>query len=660
LQGKNHLSYFYDTEEEYKSLLSSLLSNLKSNEKAIFLSEKFPKNRLLTPEEVVNLMKEELDLAIIEGYESYYFIINPISLENILEYEAEINQFLIGNGRCYVACYFNINRLDKFSIIEILQSHPMANFKGKSYESDYYIPSDKMKGENSNRIILEHYIDLIREKEILSKKVGKSLLLEKVLRMLIECNQMIVRANDEDELINNILKSLVKTGGYSKAKIGIVKDREYLWREETSKEEYKSYLSFTLKFQEEVIGVLEVYTLESSGFTEEEKKIFSDLADDISFSITSLRLQKLQREMELALRISEERYRTIFENAPVALMEEDFSGIKTYIDSLIEQGINDLEAYLDNHLEEVLEHLKAIRIIDMNDTAVKLYGANSKEDLDILDKVIKGESSNIGKKLFLDISQGDKIFENENINYTLTGERKIVYVRSFICPGYEETLSNVITAVVDVTRYRNLETELKESIERVKRTFSQTIDVLSYVIEAKDPYTVGHQKRVAKLACRIAEEMGLDRERIDDIRIASMLHDIGKIVIPGDILNKPWKLTQVEFEFIKVHPKSGYDILKNMELFSFIALIVLQHHERLDGSGYPQGLKDDEILLEAKILAVADVVEAMTSHRPYRSALSIDTALEEIIKNKGRLYEEKVVETCIKLFKEKGFNFEDG
>jgi HD-GYP domain-containing protein (c-di-GMP phosphodiesterase class II) len=176
-------------------------------------------------------------------------------------------------------------------------------------------------------------------------------------------------------------------------------------------------------------------------------------------------------------------------------------------------------------------------------------------------------------------------------------------------------------------------------------------------IEARDPYTSGHQTKVSRLARAIAQDMALSSDTVDNIRIAGSIHDIGKISVPAEILSKPGKLTDVEFSLIKLHPQTGYDILKNAELPYPIAEIILQHHERLDGSGYPQGLKNDQILLESQIIMVADVVEAMASHRPYRPALGVDAALEEIAKNRGVLYDEKVVEACLRLFREKGFEF---
>ncbi|MCX7796021.1 MAG: HD-GYP domain-containing protein [bacterium] len=168
----------------------------------------------------------------------------------------------------------------------------------------------------------------------------------------------------------------------------------------------------------------------------------------------------------------------------------------------------------------------------------------------------------------------------------------------------------------------------------------------------KDPYTSGHQKKVSDLACKIGGKLGLSSTEIERIRIAGLLHDIGKIAIPAEILNKPGRLSELEFEIVKTHPKIGYDIVKNVSSLSDITEIILQHHERLNGSGYPRGLKEDEILLSAKILAVADVVEAMSSHRPYRPAFSIEEVIRELKENSGKLYDSRVVSACLQIIED--------
>jgi len=210
----------------------------------------------------------------------------------------------------------------------------------------------------------------------------------------------------------------------------------------------------------------------------------------------------------------------------------------------------------------------------------------------------------------------------------------------------------------DITSRKLAEEKLKQTLEKLRKNLVGTIHALSSTVEARDPYTSGHQTRVSNLARVIAQEMGLPNDAVDTIRMAGSIHDIGKISIPAEILSKPGKLSNVEFSLVKVHPQSGYYIIKDTGLPYPIAEIILQHHERLDGSGYPQGLKDGQILLESQIISVADVVEAMVSHRPYRAALGIDVALEEIEKHKGILYDADAVDACLKLFREKGFKFE--
>ena len=211
----------------------------------------------------------------------------------------------------------------------------------------------------------------------------------------------------------------------------------------------------------------------------------------------------------------------------------------------------------------------------------------------------------------------------------------------------------------DVTDIKHAEKELQQSYKKLQKTMEDTINVIVKIVEAKDPYTAGHQMNVSKLATAIAKEIKLSPDRIEGIRIASLVHDIGKISLPAEILSKPSKLDEIEYSLIKDHSKMGFNILKSIEFPWPVAQITLQHHERIDGSGYPQGLKGNDILLEARILAVADVVEAMSSHRPYRPSLGIGKALEEISKNRGILYDPEVVDACVKLFKEKKFKFKE-
>ncbi len=215
---------------------------------------------------------------------------------------------------------------------------------------------------------------------------------------------------------------------------------------------------------------------------------------------------------------------------------------------------------------------------------------------------------------------------------------------------YQEQLENTVR---DRTR------SLQLAIDAQQNLIHGVIKAMSEVVEVRDPYTAGHQLRTASLASAISQMMGLPRETTEKIYLAALLHDIGKIYVPSEILTKPGKLDRAEFELIKRHPVIGYRIIKNIPFSFNIHDIVLQHHERLDGSGYPGGLRDDEIMIEAKIIAVADVVEAMMSHRPYRPALGLDSTLKEIENHKGKLYDPGAVECCVELFNSRGFVFEE-
>jgi PAS domain S-box-containing protein/putative nucleotidyltransferase with HDIG domain len=206
----------------------------------------------------------------------------------------------------------------------------------------------------------------------------------------------------------------------------------------------------------------------------------------------------------------------------------------------------------------------------------------------------------------------------------------------------------------DITARKQAQEELQRSVERLQRTLEQTVHSLATAVETRDPYTAGHQRRVADLASAMAVELRLPEHQARGVYMAGLIHDVGKMHIPAEILSKPTRLTEVEWNLVKTHPRVGHDILNSIEFPWPVAQIVLQHHERIDGSGYPQGLSGEDILLEARILAVADVVEAMASHRPYRPARALEEALQEIEANKGTLYDADAVDACLKTIAQKG------
>lgn len=200
--------------------------------------------------------------------------------------------------------------------------------------------------------------------------------------------------------------------------------------------------------------------------------------------------------------------------------------------------------------------------------------------------------------------------------------------------------------------------DLRQTMDNLQKAMSGIIEAMGITVEKRDPYTAGHQVRVTGIATAIAKQMDLSRNKTEGIRLAGLIHDIGKIAVPAEILSKPGKISDCEFGIIRTHSQVGYDIIKKIDFPWPISQTVYQHHERLDGSGYPQGLSGDDILIEARIIAVADVVEAMASHRPYRPALGIETALKEIRKNRGRFFDPRVVDVCCELFENGGFQLD--
>ena len=331
-----------------------------------------------------------------------------------------------------------------------------------------------------------------------------------------------------------------------------------------------------------------------------------------------------RKRAEKELLKSEEKYRRLVENAQEGIFQSTAEGHHITVN----QAFANILGY--ESPEEVLATIADIphQVYVHPDDRTKILQIIEKEGS------VKSYEAEFYKK------DGSKTWVSINMHAVRDEEGRLLY--------YQGTDQNI-------TEKKKIKAERQENIERLRKSLEAMINAMAVTVETRDPYTAGHQRRVADLARAIAVEMNLKSEQIDSIRMASMIHDIGKIAVPAEILSKPTKLTDLEFDLIKTHSQSGYDILKDIEFPWPLADFVLQHHERMNGSGYPQGLKGDDILLEARIMAVADVVEAIASYRPYRPALGIDLALEEISGNKGILYDADAVDACLKLFQEKGY-----
>ncbi len=321
-------------------------------------------------------------------------------------------------------------------------------------------------------------------------------------------------------------------------------------------------------------------------------------------------------------------------------------------------------------LSNILESSSSVSIISTdidhniqywNNGAENIFGYKSSE---VIGKNIsfiydgteaKKEAQKVSKKIFTTKQQA----ECELPQITKHGEH--LWSRMTLTPRFDNDgkVIGILGLGIEITQYKTLEHDLLHTLTKLKKTLTGIIHATELIVETRDPYTAGHQRRVAILAKAIAANMKLSEQQVEGIYMVGMIHDVGKISIPAEILSMPRHLTSAEFNLIKCHPQSGYDILKNIDFPWPIANIILQHHERIDGSGYPNGLIGNDIMLEAKILMVADVVEAMASHRPYRAAFPIERALSEIKQNSGIFYQPDVVISCIEVFEKENFNFEN-
>jgi len=332
-----------------------------------------------------------------------------------------------------------------------------------------------------------------------------------------------------------------------------------------------------------------------------------------------------------------------------------------------EEELRRINAFLNSIVENIpnmifLKDAKELRFIRFNRAGEDLLGITrddlvGKNDYDFFPK----EQADYFTKKDREVLHGKEVVDipEEPIQSRNKGTR-ILHTKKVPILNANGESEYLLGISEDITERKKTEDTLQQTLESLKKAVSVTVQVMASAVEARDPYTSGHQIRVADLASAIATEMKLPRDQIESIRLVASIHDIGKLSIPAEILSKSTKLTDIEFSLIKEHSKTGYEILKSVESSWPLAEIVYEHHERMNGSGYPRNLKGDDILIEARILAVADVVEAMVSHRPYRPSLGFDAAMKQIEENRGILYDIDAADACLRLFREKGYQLPAG
>ncbi|MBA7538555.1 Protein-glutamate methylesterase/protein-glutamine glutaminase [subsurface metagenome] len=518
----------------------------------------------------------------------------------------------------------------------------------------------------------ERLIQKLEEKMLDLEKSEKHIkYLYSVLEAIRGVNQLIVREKDRDILIQKTCDILIGARGYNTAWLGLLKD------EKTFDTVVASPLKELSSFCAQVLKG-DYPPCIKKALTKKDLFMIIDRSRDCGdCSLKKLHLGK----NSLLMRITHESKLFGF---LVLSLEPD-----VYIDveekGLLEEVTDDIALGL--HSIEIGENLEK-RTYDLKERVKELNClweiSNLVERPDIsLEEIIKGTVNLLPSswqypqitcaRIILD----SKEYKSKNFKKTAwkqasdiilhqkpIGTVEVYYLEER--PQMEEgpflkeerNLINVVAERLgNLIEGKQSEMKLQQSYQKLQKTMEDTISTIGKIAETRDPYTAGHQKNVSQIATFIAQEMKLPKDKIKGVRIASLVHDIGKISLPAEILNKPTKLSKIEFSLIKDHSQVGHDVLKSIDFPWPVARIVLQHHERLNGSGYPNKLKGDKILLESRIIGVADVVEAMSSHRPYRPALGIDAALEEISQNIDILYDPEVVDTCLKLFKEKEFKF---
>jgi PAS domain S-box-containing protein len=525
--------------------------------------------------------------------------------------------------------------------------------------------------EVNGRQFIQAFVRDITERKLLERALARK---TRALRALSACNQVALGATQVQALLDEVCAVLSTLGGYGLAWVGhpendvekrvtvwaksglhegylerlqiswedtplgrgptgtALRERRTViahnlktqvsygpWREAASAQGFASSIALPLLASEACLGVLTAYSVGLDAFDADEVKLLEELAGNLAFAMAGLQSRQQARLLESELAASDERFRLIIEQSPAGIYVVRH-GLFVYANPRMEEIMGFAQGGL---VGQSLKHLvlaEDFHILSSGTERMNLLGSTG--NLSVRCRRQDGVLIELG-------------LQNVRADY--------------------EREPAIIGMAQDISERNRAQAEIAQYILKLERTTEATLQAVSAMVEQRDPYTAGHERRVGELAGAIGTEMGLTAHQVKGLRLSGFVHDVGKIAVPAELLAKPTRLSEAEMALIRVHSQAGYDVLKGIEFPWPIADVILQHHERLDGTGYPQGLKGSQVLLEARIMTVADVVESMASHRPYRPALGIEAALAEITQFSGVRYDAAVVEACRRLFLEKAY-----
>jgi PAS domain S-box-containing protein len=516
-------------------------------------------------------------------------------------------------------------------------------------------------------------------RDVTNNKAAEARLLRqtKLYAALSQCNKAIVHCTSEQELFPKVCRAAVLFGDMKMAWIGMIDDDSLMVRPVASFGDDVSYIkdiaisvdvksefghgpigtairdnqpcwcqdfledpltapwhehgahaglaalaALPLRRQGRVVGAFSLYADVVNAFDDLAQDLLVEMANDISFALDNFTREAQRRQAEERLFAAEEKFR-----------------------GLVEQAIAGIFIIQDGKLAYV--NPRGAEIIGCGATCGPIGDENPLLWVAVADREMVSRTM----RQLMEDGAPSVTFEFG----VLRPDGTTVHVGANAARATHDGRPAIIGMLKDISAQKRADAEIRRYLGQLKTALKSTVEVATIISEMRDPYTAGHERRVAEIAAAIGAELGLDEDRQEGLRVAGHLHDLGKMTVPSEILSKPGKLRTAEYMLIQEHAQASYDVLKGVEFPWPVALVALQHHERIDGTGYPQGLKNDAILFEARIMAVADVVEAMSSHRPYRPGLGIEKALAEIKRGRGTAYDADVADACLRMFQEKRY-----